>query len=71
MHLNANAMQVYYLDNPQVKEYLACALQRSREAIVQICPAIVDNLAEMLFNDDVSPQVKTQISLALLDRAGL
>ena len=26
MHLNANAMQVYYLDNPQVKEYLACAL---------------------------------------------
>jgi len=31
----------------------------------------VDNLAEMLFNEDVSPQVKTQISLALLDRAGL
>ena len=38
---------------------------------MDVCPAIVDNLADMLLKDEVPYNVKAQISLALLDRAGL
>lgn len=60
-----------YLDNDRVKEYLGCTLKRSRDALISALPSVIDNMIELIHSDDTPSSTKAQLTIALLDRAGL
>ena len=60
-----------FLDTDRVKEYLGGTLQRSRQALIDSLPAVIDNMIEMIHSDNIPPATKAQLTIALMDRAGL
>lgn len=59
------------LCDTKVKKELANTVNLARERIAQATPNIIDGLLEMYGNDTVPPNVRANIGLSLLDRAGL
>lgn len=70
MHISI-AVCTNYLDIDRVKEYLGSTLKRSREALVSALPSVIDNMIELIHSEDTPSSTKAQLTIALLDRAGL
>ena len=70
MHISI-AVCTNYLDIDRVKEYLGSTLQRSRQALVSALPSVIDNMIELIHSEDTPSSTKAQLTIALLDRAGL
>ena len=77
LRMVANAMHISpqscnnFLQEDRVKEYLGSTLKRSREMLINSTPAIIQNMINLIHNDATPDTVKAQLSIAVLDRAGL
>ena len=71
MHISLQVCSSTYLNCDRVKEYLNSTMQRTRDRLLQSLPALLDNAVEMVHKDDVPYNVKSQLTIALMDRAGL
>ena len=60
-----------YMAQVEVKEYLSCAMERTRESMISALPHIQQGLLEMYNCDDTDPKIKVMIAREILDRAGL
>lgn len=60
-----------YLSQVEVKEYLSCAMERTRDSIVSALPHIQQGLLEMYNSSETDDKVKVMIAKEFLDRAGL
>ena len=70
MHISMQSCS-NFLDTDRVKEYLGSTLKRSREALISALPSVIDNMIELIHADDTPSSTKAQLTIALLDRAGL
>ena len=60
-----------YMNNSQVKEYISCAMQRTRDSIVSALPHIQRELLKMYNMGTTDDKVKIEIAKQFMDRAGL
>ena len=70
MHLSIRTASDF-LDVDRVKEYLGSTMQRTRDRLIQALPSLLDNAVNMVHAEDVPFNVKSQLTIALMDRAGL
>lgn len=60
-----------YMQQVEVKEYLACALERVRKGMVDALPHIQAELLRMYNSDTTEEKLKVEIAKQFMDRAGL
>lgn len=60
-----------YMSQVEVKEYLACALERVRKGMVDALPHIQAELLRMYNSDTTEEKLKVEIAKQFMDRAGL
>lgn len=60
-----------YMQQVEVKEYLSCAMERTRDSMISALPHIQQGLLEMYNCADTDDKVKVMIAKEFLDRAGL
>lgn len=60
-----------YMSQVEVKEYLACALERVRNSMVDALPHIQAELLRMYNSDTTDEKLKIEIAKQFMDRAGL
>ena len=60
-----------YMQQVEVKEYLACALERVRKGMVDALPHIQAELLRMYNSDTTDEKLKVEIAKQFMDRAGL
>lgn len=60
-----------YMQQVEVKEYLACALERVKKGMVDALPHIQAELLRMYNSDTTEEKLKVEIAKQFMDRAGL
>lgn len=60
-----------YMQQVEVKEYLACALERVRKGMVDALPHIQAELLRMYNSNTTDEKLKVEIAKQFMDRAGL
>ena len=60
-----------YMAQVEVKEYLSCAMERTRDSMISALPHIQQGLLEMYNSEQTDPKIKVMIAREILDRAGL
>ena len=60
-----------YMEMPEIKEYLACSMERCRKGMVTALPHIQKTLLDMYNSELTDDKVKVSIAKEFLDRTGL